>query len=243
MTSVDKEVVSKYYIACELDNIVVGDNIRLQEGLYQSNMPRLLEALSFTYRANSVFDYIESHKFRWEERVVNADDIILTGMNKALTEIIYSDQVQQSPRKFIEYIQNHPDDERFRQLKPRDIASNRKTILLREHDGSLQMLDGSHRFLSMLMNGETSVNAYVAVLADKDAKPMIGDTVFLRLRRLWQQTEDPLFKDAIERTIVGMIASTSNGAHSVKAYWVEMGPNEDVRAVGKRLIEESKILL
>lgn len=232
-------MVAKYYIECELDNIVVGDNIRLREGL-DSGMSRLLEALSFTYRANGIFDYIESNRFRWEERMVNIDDIMLTGMGEILTPVIYSDQVQQSPRKFVEYIQHHPDDEGFHELKPRNIPSNRKTIILREHDGKLLTLDGSHRFLSMIMNGETSVNAYVAVLADKNAKPMIGDTIFLRLRQLWQQTEDLAFKQSIERTVVGMIAATSNGVQSVEAYWIAMGPDDNIKATGKRLIEESK---
>lgn len=46
MTIVNKEEVAKYYIKCELDNIIVGDNVRLQDGLHGTNLPRLLEALS-----------------------------------------------------------------------------------------------------------------------------------------------------------------------------------------------------
>ena len=81
MTTVDKDIVAKYCIECELDNIITGENIRLVEGLYSSSIPRLLEALSFTHRANGVFDYIENAQFTWQERTVSIDDITLTGMS------------------------------------------------------------------------------------------------------------------------------------------------------------------
>lgn len=240
MTAVDKDVVAKYYIECELDNIVVGDNVRVREDLYNSSTSRLLEALSFTYRANSVFDYIESGMFDWQERTVAINDIELAGMGENLTAIIYSNEVQQSPRKLIEYIKNHPDDSRLSELQPRPIPDNRQIILLRQDGSKLKMLDGSHRFLSMVMNGAETVDAYVAVITNRDVKPMIGDTVFLRLRRLWQQTEDLVFRESIERTVAGMIAATRNGTRSVEMYWITMGPNDEVRAVGRRLLEASE---
>lgn len=238
MSDVDKDEVAKYYIQCELDNIIVGDNIRLRDDAYSTDIPRLLEALSFTYRANSVFDYVEGGQSRWEKREVSIDDIVLTGMGEDLTEIIYGDQVQRNPRKFVEYIKSHQDDERLTQISSRHVSENRKTMILREDDGKLKMLDGSHRFLSMVMNGATSVSAYIAILADKSAKPMIGDTIFLRLRKLWEQTQDPVFKSSIEQTVLGMLAETENGASSVEAYWVSMAPNEELRLVGQRLINK-----
>lgn len=239
MNTLDKDTVATYYIECELDNIVAGDNIQIREGLYHSSLSRLLEALSFTYRANGVFDYIESGRFRWEERTVAVDDITLTGMGDVLTPIIYGPEVQRRPRTFVQYIRDHPDDERLHELKPREVPANRSTVLLRERDGEVTLLDGSHRFLSMMMNGATSVHAYVAVPIDTTTKPMIGDTVFLRLRRLWQETDDPSFRQSIEHTVAGMIAATSNGGRSVELYWVSMGPSDEIQAVGKRLIEQS----
>ena len=104
MTVLDKDIVAEYYIECELDNIVDGDAIQLKKDLYHSSTARLLEALSFTYRANFVFDYVYGGEFRWEKRTVRADDITLTGMGEHLTEIIYSEHVQRNPRMFVEYI-------------------------------------------------------------------------------------------------------------------------------------------
>jgi hypothetical protein len=240
MVEVDRDEVARYYIECELDNIITGDNIQVRKDAYSSNMSRLLEALSFTYRANGVFDYIESGKYRWEKRIVTPDEITLTGMGEHLTDIIYSDEVQKSPLKFVDYIKSHPGDDRFSELHPRTIPQSRQMVILREDEGVLKVLDGSHRLLSMVMNGVKSMNAYVAVVATDDAKPVIGDAIFLRLRKLWQQTEDPLFRDSIENTVVGMIKATSNGEQSVNAYWIKMAPNEKIRITGQLLIEKSK---
>jgi hypothetical protein len=240
MAEVGKNEVARYYIECELDNIIMGENIQLRKDTYSSNISRLLEALSFTYRANGVFDYIESGKYRWEKRIVTPDEITLTGMGEHLTDIIYSDEVQKSPLKFVDYIKSHPGDDRFSELHPRTIPQSRQMVILREDEGVLKMLDGSHRLLSMVMNGVKGMNAYVAVVATDDAKPVIGDAIFLRLRKLWQQTEDPLFRDSIENTIVGMIKATSNGEQSVNAYWIKMAPNEKIRITGQLLIEKSK---
>lgn len=239
MPTIHKNEVAKYYIQCELDNIVDGEHIQLREGLYNTNVPRLLEALSFTFRANSVFDYIESNQYRWEKREVPVNSILLTRMSGRLNELIYSDQIQQDPYKFVEYIHNNPRDGLLAQFKQKDIPDDRKIIMLRESNKKLVILDGSHRFLTMVMNGQTEVTCYVAIHANNDAKPMVGDATFLRLRKFWQDADDLSFKSAIEKTVAGMMASSINGHSSVKAYWVDMAPNEEVRTAGKRLLQES----
>lgn len=239
MNDIDPAIVAKYYIECELDNVVTGSDIAINEAAYSNDASRLLEALSFTFRANSVFDFVESQQVRWEEKEIPVDDIILTGMGEALTGIIYGEQVQQNPRKLIEYINEHPDDPRFKELAPRDVPTNRQTILLRQEGEQLKLLDGSHRFLSMLMAGAMSVMAYVAVPVATGKKPNIGEATVLRLRRLWQQTDDEAFREAIERTTAGIIRETGDGERAVRAYWDVMAPNETVRAVGRRLIDDN----
>lgn len=239
MVEVDKQVVAQYYIECELDNIITGENIQLRKDIYSTNIPRLIEALSFTYRTNGVFDYVESDRYRWEERVVKPDHIKLTGMGEGLTEIIYSEKVQRNPLKFVEYIGSHK-DELFNELQPKPVPQDRQTIILKNDGEALEMLDGSHRFLSMIMGGAESVKAYVGIVANEKAKPMIGDAVFVRLRKLWQQTDDRQFRTSIEITVAGMIESTSNGKQSVHAYWVRMAPNEEVRTAGQRILQKLK---
>lgn len=237
MIHVSREEVARYYIECELENIADGDGIHMREGAYHSNMMRLLEALSFTYRANFVFDYIAGDTYRWERRDVSVASITLTGMSGYLTGIIYGDEVQQNPHLFAEYIRRHLDDARLAELHTASpIPENRQTIMLRESDGKIKMVDGSHRLMAMVMSGATAVPAYVGVIADPNAKPFVGDTVFLRLLELWRYADTPEYKHAIEQTVIGMIRSTVNGAESVQAYWVNMAPNEEIRMVGERLL-------
>lgn len=240
MTVVDKDIVAEYYIECELDNVVDADTIELKKDLYHSSTARLLEALSFTYRANFVFDYVYGGQFRWEERKVSVDDITLTGMGEHLTEIIYSEQVQRNPRTFVEYIATHRDDPKFDELKAAFVPENRRRLLLREQEGKITMLDGSHRFLSMVMQGIEEFTAYVAIPVESTEKPMIGETIFLRMRRLWQRGDDD-FKASIERTVISMVKETSDGKRAVEAYWVTMAPNEEVRAVGMEILRKSAL--
>lgn len=236
MKEVNKDEVARYYIECELDNIVEGDNLRLIDNQYHSNLTRLLEALSFTYRANSVFDYVGSDQYRWEMREVFIEDILLTGMGEPLTKIIYSPQVQQNPRKFVDYVKNNQNQESIKQLMMRPVPDNRQIILTRESDQTLKMLDGSHRLFSMIMAGETKVKTYVAVLVDESAKGMIGDATFLRLRRLWEKTNDIKFRSSIERTVVGMMSCSTDGVQAVKAYWISMAPNDTVKNAGEKIV-------
>jgi hypothetical protein len=241
---VDKGEVTRYYIQCELENIVKG-SVVLRDDAYHRNVPRLLEALSFTYRANGVFDCIENTGYRWQSSRVSIDDIALGGMGEALTKIIYSDEVKQNPRLFNEFLQ-----ERFNgselgtldyleQLRPRPIPEDRKIMLLRtNHEGQLCMLDGSHRLMSLIANGDTEVDAYVGILTDSSAKGMVGDAIFIRLRNEWRHTTDEEYKSSIERTIIGLMRMSTDGENAVKKYWVNDGPAEDVRSAGERLLSE-----
>lgn len=234
---VERDEVAKYYIQCELDNIVVGENVQLVEQHYANNTTRLLEALSFTYRINHVFDCVEDGTYTWYKREVAVDDIVLLGIGEALTPIIYSEAVQQNPRKFVEYIRQHQDEPDFDELRPHSVPVNRRTVILMEHEGRLAILDGSHRFLSMVQQGAETVQAYVAVAANPSSKPMIGDATFVRLRKLWERTDDLAFQQAIEQTVLGMMEASSDGARAVERYWASPNQKESVRAVGRRLLD------
>lgn len=181
-----------------------------------------------------------SDNYRWEKREVAVDDIVLSGMGETLTDVIDSSEVGRSLRKFIEYIKNHADDPRFDELKPRAVLTDRQIILVREHEGVLKMLDGSHRLLSMVMNGATHVTAYVAVAKHSTLKPMTGDAIFLRLRCFWQSTNDESFKASIEQTVAGMVAETRDGESAVRSYWIAMGSNDEVKAAGRRILDQHK---
>lgn len=236
MTEINRDIVAQYYIECELDNVVQGSDFQVRSELYRSDLSRLLEALSFTFRANDVFDYVQGSQYTWEEREVPIKDVTLTSMGEHISPIIYSDDVQCNPHKFAEYIKAHQGDPRLAELNADPVPSSRQTILLRENNGVLKMLDGSHRFMSMVMNGAVSVNAYVAKLTDPNAKVMLGDAIFLRLKKLWQQTEDPELKQAIERTVIGMVGVSRDGAQAVQNYWIKRAPDPATKASWSKLL-------
>jgi len=240
---VSKDEVARYYIQCELENLLKG-NIELADDAYHANIPRLLEALSFTYRANSVFDYVESDKYLWQKATVNIDDILLTGMGESLTQIIYSEEIHQNPRLFCDYLKKQFDDSSanikniFEQMKPRPVPRERQLILLRsDKEGELKILDGSHRLISLIMDGASEVDAYIAVLAYKDAKSMLGDAIFLRLRRVWQESKSDAYRQSIEDVVAGLMSSSTDGKQAVQSYWVSMGPTAEVREAGMRLLD------
>jgi hypothetical protein len=240
MATVDNITVAKYYIECELGNIVDQDTVSLLANHYTSNPLRLLEALSFTYRLNSVFDYIANDRYRWEVREVAIDDIVLTGMGEVLTKVIYSEAIAQNVRKFIQYIAAHEGDSTFDELRRSSpVPKQKRTVILRQEDGILKMLDGSHRLISMAMAGAQHVNAYVAVIDNDTSLPKVGDAVFLRLRKVWTMTNDASVRSSVEGTVIGMIKMTEDGRRAVKSYWVDMAPSEEVRDAGARILESS----
>lgn len=241
MTKVSKDEVARYYILCELEGILLGE-AHLADDTYHLDIPKLLEALSFTYRANSVFDYVESEKYIWKKEQVSVDDIVLTGMGESLTPIIYSEQVRQNPRLFAEYIKTKlsVDDPIVEQLRPRPVPESRRLMLLSyDRDGRIKMLDGSHRLISLVMDGVDSVDAYIAVQANPKGKHMVGDAIFLRLRHEWQLADDVIYREAIEATVTGLIRSSLDGEKAVQSYWIDMAPTDEVREVGLSLVEKS----
>lgn len=82
ISQVAKEEVIRYYIESELGNIVSGDNWQPSTALEGKDLERLLEALSFTFRANGIFDVIQSGQYIWQKRQVKLDEILLTGMGE-----------------------------------------------------------------------------------------------------------------------------------------------------------------
>lgn len=236
---VDHKEVAKYYIECELDNIIAGEDIKLHNGL--SDWPRLLEALSFTFRANSVFDFVMSYPNAWEKREVDADQIKLTGMRTELTKLIYSPEINRSPQKLIDFIQQNPGDPRLASLEVRTVPANRQTLILRQQNEELWLLDGSHRFLSMLAQGTTKFMAFIVTPNSDVLKPFVGDTIFLRLREFWRHSTDESFKKSIEETAAGIARESVNGRASIQKYWIDDAPNGDIRKVGKKILSTAEI--
>ncbi|MGI6612409.1 MAG: hypothetical protein ACOX0Z_02445 [Candidatus Nanosyncoccaceae bacterium] len=233
MTKIDCKEVAKYYIECELDNISNG-SIKLHNN--PPDWPRLLEALSFTFRANGVFDFIMNPQNIWEKREVDANKIRLTGMGEGLTEIIYNPKIDRNPKRLAELIQKNPTDTRFANFKTRDVPENRQTIILRRSGDEMWLLDGSHRLLSMLMRGKSRFTAFIVTPTKSNTKPFVGDAVFLRLREFWRNSTNTNFKESIEKTIAGMVSESDNGYNSVKRYWIDDAPNEEVVKAGKRIL-------
>ncbi len=228
---VTREEVAQYYLEGELTNILDrSDSKLLPRNLSGKSLWRLLEALSFTYRANGVFHTVTDSSYDWYKASIPIDHIRMTSISPAINKILAKPEINQSPARFSAYLQRYfaahiqDDPEQLNEFRPGNITKAHKTVILREQKGKgLGMLDGSHRMIALVAAGKTKVDAFIAVCNGKNSKPMLGDTTFLLLRKAFQATEKAEDREAILHVVKLLMAHSSDGRQAVQTYWVDHG--------------------
>jgi hypothetical protein len=239
--------VCKNYLTAELSKIFQEGNFK--EGLINSinklserDLWRLLEAISFTYRLNGVFEIVSNTSFAWKEKEVDCKDLILTGMNPSINKIINSERIKNDPIKFrdylLSYFKEHPHDdpENLDQFRPNAKPIEYPTILLIQDEDKLKLLDGSNRLMAHLINGGTKMNAIIGKSV-VNGKRRIGDSTFLLLRMAYETSGDKE-KQAIYTTTKRLIELSSDGHKAIQAYWIDHTEDETLKKIGKSLLSE-----
>ena len=239
--------IAKAYLLAELNKILPGDNF--QNGLEDSigklseqRVWRLLEALSFTYRLNGVFWSISDDSYVWNKEEVSCDSLVLTGMNPRVDIVTHSETIQNNPLKFrdylITYFKKFPssDPEGLEQFRPKGIVIKYPTILLIVKDEKLLLLDGSNRLMAHLLNGNSTINAYVGKKV-KDGKMKLGDSTFWLLRHVYEKGDEKT-KQSVLTVIKELVNSSSDGKNAVETYWISHARDEKLKEAGKQILLE-----
>lgn len=237
--------VAKNYLVVELSKIFQEVSSKKEliisiSKLKEKDIWRLLEAISFTYRLNGVFELISNSGFSWREEEVECKNLILTGINPQIDKITHSEQIKNDPIKFRDYLlyyfKAHPEDdpEKLGQFRPKGIPIEYPTILLIQDNSKFKLLDGSNRLIAHLMNGCVKINAIIGKSVGK-GKRKIGDSTFLLLKIAYQNSEEE-DKNAIYKTTKRFIEFSSDGRDAVQNYWIDHESDKIIKAVGKSLL-------
>jgi len=165
--NVNKEEIIKYYLTGEMGTIVdkVDDELfwKFVEESFQNKTSdqlwRLLESFSGAYRLNGVFSWLSSDAYRWNLEEWSIDSIDLTRVNPAVNKIL--EKVDYNLTDFVTYLRESPNA-----LPQGKGQLNREvrfpTLIGWEGEGRINILDGFNRVVSLLFQGEKSVQLYVA---------------------------------------------------------------------------------
>lgn len=190
---INKLDVARYYLKSELGYALpeLGRTTDFDEidAKQEDEIMRLGEALATYYRSNAVWFVIADPLFEWTEEEVPVSHVRMTGMgdDTSITDLIYSEQVQNNPIKLklalSKYYSVHRDDPY--KVKPNGKKIKLSKVLIVDYKGELRLLDGSHRFIEQLMSGKDRVTAYVARSSKQPSviRPMVGDGFFRVLAR------------------------------------------------------------
>lgn len=237
--------VAKIYLIAELGKIFPGENIAQEldkniNQLSEKNIWRLLEAMSFTYRLNGVFEKISNPSFIWVQEELNPNNLTLTGMHPNIDKVTHFESVQNNPIKFRDYLtayfKKYPDSdpEKLGLFRPTGKPLNNPTILVIQKGDKLEMLDGSNRLMAYLLSGGTTIKAIIGKPV-KEGKRKIGDSAFLLLKMVYENSNE-LEKESILTAVKKLMELSSDGREAVKSYWVDHVMDKDKRKPGENLL-------
>ena len=241
--------VGKYYLKVELSRIFPGKARGFiekgVEGLNNKEFWRLLEALSFSHRLNSVFWCVSDNSYSWSEERIQTRKVMLTGMTKAINKTIYSKEIDQDPLKFhdflIKYFEKYKneDPKKLGQLRPKEKSIVYPRILIKEEEGKLYIIDGMNRYIAQLLRGEKKILVFVG-RKSREGKQRIGDSSFLLLRKAYKKGNEEE-KKAVLVIAEKLMKMSSDGKGAVRDYWVEhIRDDKETKEAGLLLLKKAK---
>ena len=245
--------VARAYIEAEFPNIL-GDSISSENGtlhealslLSDNQIDRLLESLSYTYRMNGVFHAVTDTSYEWLDIKLPIGSLTLTGTKPHINDIVYSDEIRNSPTAFakylVDYFNKYPDPSEdpagLNEFRPKSDLDQilSAPVLTAERDGRIEMIDGIHRVVTSVILGAISIRAYAAIPNGKESLSMKGDSTFLTLRLLYEQATDDEARNHIFQTCLILARASTDGANAIKTYWSDHARNGTIEEAGKSLL-------
>jgi len=106
---------------------------------------------------------------------------------------------------------------------------------MKEQEGKIQMLDGSHRLIEMLLADKEVVTAYVGHPSSKEAEEKstsrIGNSTFILLTIMYKRG-NPEERTAVVTLVKQLIHNSVDGKNAVQKYWVDVQRDEEIKEAG-----------
>lgn len=238
---VDPFEVARYYLEAELGNVVGEAAARVTvPTLDEQQVWRLLEALSVAYRLNGTLWFVGGKMYNWQEVVIDPATVKLLGLNATLNPILALPEVDWEAGKFAVWLASHREDPAYAKevagfyTKPSGLLLPK--IILRDYKDQLVVLDGIHRLMAQMLEGQTEITAYYGVKTGSD-RIMVGYSTFWFLARVWRRAATPEAKQTVLDTVLIIARDSTDGAAAIQTCWIDHG-NAEEQVTGRILLEK-----
>lgn len=249
MSSITATEVARYYAKSELSKLLESESAAAElsssvDSMSEAEVLQLCEGLSVPFRLNWVWWILANPTFTWSLRQVPVEDVHMTTLGQdPLSDIIESPEINNNPLKLKEFLLNkfnQEDFDSFSNFRP-DLSKKIlfPRVMLRQRQGKLMLLDGSHRFIEMLLRGQSSVEAYVGVSSDESSSgvPVSGPGGFYSLKRLYLNSSKPE-QESIFAVLCNLAEHSPKAEQYIKRLWIDEADDDAIKSAGKKVLEQ-----
>lgn len=239
--------VARTYLIAEMGRIFSGNQVVREywkvEDLPEKEIWRLLEAFSFSYRLNGMFWEVSNEGSNWHSVSLPVDLVLITGIKPEVDRVLYMEGCDnRRPKQFAAYLKDyfdeHPEDDpeglgEFRpQHKP--VAFPIIHAALQPKSGEIHCMDGAHRLMELVQQGQERIDVFCAVPNGKPAKSRIGDSTFWLMRKLHEN--HPEHRVAIQEVTQLLGRNAIDGFSAIHDYWQRHSRDSSVKAAADQLL-------
>jgi hypothetical protein len=142
---------------------------------------------------NWLGDFFANPDIKWVEKTVKVEDVVFTGTNPKMNDILLI-KCEEKPDNLVPYLEKNPEDKKY----VYDLASyGDEPILLRQRDDKYLLLDGTHRFLGAVLQGNKEVRAFVPTNEQEVLPDCEAHTVYDLIRGFRRNARDEEGKKAL----------------------------------------------
>lgn len=244
--------VARYYLKTEFPNIIKTTNQQTLQDIGSSvdalddkELWRLLEALSYTYRANSIYRFLTDQAYDWAEAELPIEQIKLTGMSESFNTLVYSNDIDRNPFKLVTFLQKYYSDNQtggrdplgLDELQPSNKQVDPPLLITTESEGGISIADGMHRLIEYAHQGVRTARVYAGIRNGRPHRYAVGDSTFLTLRNLYESLDGDAAAQAKVIEVTALLADFSiTGKGSVQTYWVDHVLGQKRKEAGQRVL-------
>lgn len=159
-------IVAKHYLTVELGKPFQKQESKLKlkefvNSLENEELWALLKLISEEYRKNGVFQLLFNSP-NWNKDTIKIKDIKLGEVNdKVKPYLITADY---DPLRFKELLMDNLEVEELKEFKPKNVQEEESVFIFTYIDGKYKIIDGIHRFMSLVQQGLNEVKGFIKVL-------------------------------------------------------------------------------
>lgn len=169
--NVDRREVARVYLKGEFGRVfpsnarpVVNAVDDMVDQLDDAELWRMLEAMSHTFRLNSVYFDVTDNGLDWHEVELPISAIRMSGIDPIVNKVLSSREIGLDPVRFAAWLRANPDVEpNFDEFRPRKGGVRHPMITVAETGDYLKIRDGSHRLIAYALEGHKTVRAFTSV--------------------------------------------------------------------------------